>query len=61
MVGREADMVGVMGEYGGAVGEGGRSECWLSWLAAEENEVEKFGMGECSIRDLLVSLGVGWR
>ena len=27
MTGREADMVGVMGEYGGAAGDGGRGSC----------------------------------
>ena len=27
--GRDADMVGVMGEYGGAAGDGGRGSCWL--------------------------------
>ena len=37
-------MVGVMGEKGGAVGEGGREEGWASWFAGDETEVERFGM-----------------
>ena len=38
MKGREADMVGVMGEYGGAAGDGGRGSWWFPFGRGEEKE-----------------------
>ena len=32
VTGREADMVGVMGEYGGAAGDGGRGSWWSAFV-----------------------------
>ena len=48
-------MVGVMGEYGGAAGDGGRGSCWLAFGRGEENE--EVGKGERGIVNAMCSEG----
>ena len=54
--GRETVMVGVMGEYGGAAGDGGRGSCWL-WFGRGE-EKEDVGGGGRGIVTAMCSEGV---
>ena len=53
--GKEAVMVGVMGEYGGAAGDGGRGSCWLSFGCGEEND--EVGRGGRGIANAMCSEG----